>query len=256
MELPKPTFISLGFTSQLSTWGNVLLKIEQSYPFCDGSRKDLLASYGIIKESVSRNLGHDSGKCSCTRFVLNMCSAGISCTVASWGGGMASAFILGAGRWGCATTTAPHSSCPMHRGASQHVSLRWQNGAKIWIFFSMPRTLFPCHAQSVHLAAAGLGLSLAQKGFLQARWWQRSAGLYASGEALSQIAFLQCGCSFKFITSASFCLRTGGSALGENNLIDFLVSANPELSCDLLTTTGLLFLIFGIVLRGFCLLAA
>lgn len=27
-------------------------------------------------------------------------------------------------------------------------------------------------------------------------------------QALSQIAFLKRGCSFKFITSASFCLRT------------------------------------------------
>lgn len=38
--------------------------------------------------------------------------------------------------------------------------------------------------------------------------------------------------------------------------MDFLVPANPELPCDLLTTTGLLFLISGIVQRGFCLLAA
>lgn len=152
---------------------------------------------------------------------------------------------------GARTAPAP---CTGERASTSACTGRM--GLKYGFFFSMPCTLFPCHAQSLHLAAAGLGISLAQKGFLQARWWQRSAGLYASGEALSQIAFLQCGCSFKFITSASFCLRTGGSALGENNLIDFLVSANPELSCDLLTTTGLLFLIFGIVLRGFCLLAA
>lgn len=58
----KSTFISPAFTFQLSTWGNVLLKTEKSHPFYGGSRKDLLASYGIIKESVSQNLGHDSGK--------------------------------------------------------------------------------------------------------------------------------------------------------------------------------------------------
>lgn len=35
----KSTFISLGFTFQLSTWGNVLLKTEKSYPFYGGSRE-------------------------------------------------------------------------------------------------------------------------------------------------------------------------------------------------------------------------
>lgn len=106
MELPKSTFISLGFTFQLSTRGNALLKIEKSYPFYDGSRKDLLASYGIIKEPASRNLGHDSGKGFCTRFILNTRSAGISWAAASWGGGTAPAFVLGAGSRGCASTTA------------------------------------------------------------------------------------------------------------------------------------------------------
>lgn len=86
--------------------------------------------------------------------------------------------------------------------------------------------------------------------------WQCLARLHASGGAPSQIAFCKRGCSFKFITSASFCSRAGGSVLGESNLTDFLVFANPELPYDLLTTTGLLFLISGIVLRGFCLSAA
>lgn len=80
-------FISLGFTFQLSTRGNVLLKPGKSYHFYDGSRKDLLASYGIIKESVSGNLGHDSGKCFCPRFVSNMCPAGVLSAMASLRGG-------------------------------------------------------------------------------------------------------------------------------------------------------------------------
>lgn len=71
---------------------------------------------------------------------------------------------------------------------------------------------------------------------------------------VSQFACLKCGCFYESLISASFCLKTWDSNPGENNLIDFLVPANPELPYDLLTTTGLLFLISAIVLRGFCLL--
>lgn len=142
----------MGFTFQLSTRGNVLLKPGKSHPFYDASRKDLLASYGIIKESVSGNLGHDSGKCFCPRFVSNTCPAGVLSATASLGaiqsattlrlangeaGGLRHRRGLGDGDGdrGQGTTA--------FKGLSHHPGLHHQRGVRVW-----RQTLFsPQHAK-------------------------------------------------------------------------------------------------------------
>lgn len=125
---------------------------------------------------MSGNLGHDSGKCFCPRFISNMCPAGVLSALASWGGGIQSANTLHlaneeAGGLCCEAVLPPRAwgwewgqGTTAFKRLSHHPGLCCQRVVKIWSQTHSMQSARPLQQDVVGRSQTGVRSNQAQDG--------------------------------------------------------------------------------------------